>query len=209
MGAHTSIQGGVNAAIPLAEKLGFTAMQIFTKNNNRWSAPPLKEEEAAAFREGIAKSGIRFVMAHDSYLINLGAPSDEAFQKSVDAMVDELERCEMLGIPQLNFHPGAHLGEGEEFGIRRIAQALDIIHTPGTPWFDLIEQVDCPILLITGEPELGALVTPDFAKELAGRWRQGQIVHIDGVGHSIRRGQPARYAQAVCEFLAVYHTPRA
>ncbi len=88
-------------------------------------------------------------------------------------------------------------------------QALDIIHTPGTPWFDLIEQVDCPILLITGEPELGALVTPDFAKELAGRWRQGQIVHIDGVGHSIRRGQPARYAQAVCEFLAAYHTPRA
>lgn len=128
LGAHTSIQGGVNAAIPLAENLGFTAMQIFTKNNNRWVAPPLKPEDAEVFKSGISKSSIKFVMAHDSYLINLGAPADEMFNKSVDAMVDELERCEMLGIPQLNFHPGAHLGEGEDFGVKRIASALNIIH---------------------------------------------------------------------------------
>lgn len=141
LGAHTSIQGGVTASIPLAEKLGFSAMQIFTKNNNRWSAPPLKEEEAAKFKEEITKTAIKFVMAHDSYLINLGAPSDEMFNKSVDAMVDELQRCEMLGIPQLNFHPGAHLGEGEEFGIKRIASALDIIHdrTPGFKVKSMIE----------------------------------------------------------------------
>ena len=141
LGAHTSIQGGVNAAIPLAENLGFTAMQIFTKNNNRWSAPPLKPEDAEAFKVGIAKSSIKFVMAHDSYLINLGAPADEMFNKSVDAMVDELERCEMLGIPQLNFHPGAHLGEGEDFGVKRIAQALNIIHdrTPGFKVKSMIE----------------------------------------------------------------------
>jgi len=141
LGAHTSIQGGVNAAIPLAENLGFTAMQILTKNNKRWSAPPLKPEDAEAFKVGIAKSSIKFVMAHDSYLINLGAPADEMFNKSVDAMVDELERCEMLGIPQLNFHPGAHLGEGEEFGVKRIASALNIIHdrTPGFKVKSMIE----------------------------------------------------------------------
>jgi len=141
LGAHTSIQGGVNAAIPLAENLGFTAMQIFTKNNNRGSAPPAKPEDAEAFKVGIAKSSIKFVMAHDSYLINLGAPADEMFNKSVDAMVDELERCEMLGIPQLNFHPGAHLGEGEDFGVKRIAQALNIIHdrTPGFKVKSMIE----------------------------------------------------------------------
>ncbi len=141
LGAHTSIQGGVSASIPLAEKLGFSAMQIFTKNNNRWSAPPLKEEEAEKFKAELSKTGIKFVMAHDSYLINLGAPSDEMFNKSVDAMVDELERCEMLGIPQLNFHPGAHLGEGEDFGVSRIAQALNIIHdrTPGFKVKSMIE----------------------------------------------------------------------
>jgi deoxyribonuclease-4 len=141
LGAHTSIQGGVTASIPLAEKLGFSAMQIFTKNNNRWFAPPLKEEDAVKFREELTKTGIKFVMAHDSYLINLGAPSDEMFNKSVDAMVDELQRCEMLGIPQLNFHPGAHLGEGEDFGVRRIASALDIIHdrTPGFKVKSMIE----------------------------------------------------------------------
>lgn len=82
------------------------------------------------------------------------------------------------------------------------AQALEIIRTPGTAWFDLIEQVECPILLITGDPALGALVTPEFAEELAGRWRDGRVAHIPGVGHSIRRGRPDAYAQAVREFVA-------
>lgn len=81
-------------------------------------------------------------------------------------------------------------------------QALDIIRTPGTPWFDLIEKVECPILLVTGDPALGALVTPEFAEGLAKRWQNGRVAHISGVGHSIRRGEPARYAAAVNNFIA-------
>lgn len=80
--------------------------------------------------------------------------------------------------------------------------ALEIIHTPGTLWFDLIEQVACPILLITGDPALGALLTPEFAAGLAARWRNGSVAHIGGVGHAIRRSSPEAYIAAVREFLA-------
>lgn len=199
LGAHTSIQGGVNAAIPLAENLGFTAMQIFTKNNNRWSAPPLKPEDAEAFKAGIAKSNIKFVMAHDSYLINLGAPADEMFNKSVDAMVDELERCEMLGIPQLNFHPGAHLGEGEDFGVKRIAQALNIIHdrTPGFKVKSMIE-------LTAGQ---GTAIGYKFehARDIIALVKEQErmsvcidTAHIFAAGYDIK--DPANYEGVIAEF---------
>jgi len=199
LGAHTSIQGGVNAAIPLAENLGFTAMQIFTKNNNRWSAPPLKLEDAEAFKAGIAKSSIKFVMAHDSYLINLGAPADEMFNKSVDAMVDELERCEMLGIPQLNFHPGAHLGEGEDFGVKRIAQALNIIHdrTPGFKVKSMIE-------LTAGQ---GTAIGYKFehARDIIALVKEQErmsvcidTAHIFAAGYDIK--DPANYEGVIAEF---------
>lgn len=199
LGAHTSIQGGVNAAIPLAENLGFTAMQIFTKNNNRWSAPPLKPEDAEAFKAGIEKSSIKFVMAHDSYLINLGAPGDEMFNKSVDAMVDELERCEMLGIPQLNFHPGAHLGEGEDFGVKRIAQALNIIHdrTPGFKVKSMIE-------LTAGQ---GTAIGYKFehARDIIALVKEQErmsvcidTAHIFAAGYDIK--DPANYEGVIAEF---------
>lgn len=81
--------------------------------------------------------------------------------------------------------------------------ALEIIHTPGTAWYDLIEQVVCPILLVTGDPALGALVTPEFAAGLAARWRNGRVAHVDGVGHAIRRARPDAYIAAVREFLNV------
>lgn len=202
LGAHTSIQGGVNAAIPLAQKLGFTAMQIFTKNNNRWSAPPLKEEEATSFREGIVASGIKFVMAHDSYLINLGSPDDEIFNKSVNAMTDELERCEMLGIPQLNFHPGAHLGEGEAFGIKRIASALDIIHerTPGFKVKSMIE-------LTAGQ---GSALGYRFehARDIIATVKHPERVtvcidtaHIFAAGYDIK--DPVKYQEVIAEFDCV------
>lgn len=199
LGAHTSIQGGVNAAIPLAENLGFTAMQIFTKNNNRWVAPTLKPEDAEAFKSGIAKSSIKFVMAHDSYLINLGAPADEMFNKSVDAMVDELERCEMLGIPQLNFHPGAHLGEGEDFGVKRIASALDIIHdrTPGFKVKSMIE-------LTAGQ---GTAIGYKFehARDIIALVKEQDrmsvcidTAHIFAAGYDIK--DPANYEAVIAEF---------
>jgi deoxyribonuclease-4 len=133
LGAHTSISGGVSNAVDLAEKLNFTAMQIFTKNNNRWFAKPLDEKEIGTYISKLNTSHIKIVVAHDSYLINLCAKDLDMLNKSRESFIDELQRCEQLGIPHLNFHPGAHLGQGEEDGIKLIAESLNIAHlkTPG------------------------------------------------------------------------------
>lgn len=128
LGAHTSTQGGVSKAIELADKLGFTAIQIFTKNNNRWDAKPLEEKEILSFKEKLGKSKIKFVVAHDSYLINLCAKDDAILKKSRYAFHDELIRCEQLGISHLNFHPGAHGGAGDDHGIKLIAESLNEVH---------------------------------------------------------------------------------
>jgi len=118
LGAHTSINGGVQTAIKRAEKLKFTAIQIFTKNNNRWEARPLDIVDINDFKNRLKASNIKFVVTHDSYLINLCSNEPKLLEKSRNAFIDELRRCEQLGIPQLNFHPGAHMGEGEEKGIK-------------------------------------------------------------------------------------------
>ena len=133
LGAHTSIAGGVSVAVELAEKHQFTAMQIFTKNNNQWAARPLDEKEIERYKTLLASSGIKSVIAHDSYLINLCATDQAMLAKSRAAFEDELLRCELLGIPHLNFHPGAHCGLGEEEGIRIIAESINMVHakTPG------------------------------------------------------------------------------
>jgi deoxyribonuclease-4 len=141
LGAHTSINGGVSTAVDLAEKLGFTAMQIFTKNNNRWYAKELSENEIEKFRMRLESSKIKFVVAHDSYLINLCSKELEMLNKSRDSFLDELKRCELLGIHHLNFHPGAHLGLGEDEGIKIIAESLNVAHskTPGYKVTSMIE----------------------------------------------------------------------
>jgi deoxyribonuclease-4 len=128
LGAHTFITGGIENSVVLADKLKFTAVQIFTKNNNQWKGQPITEETARLFKENLAKTKITHIVAHDSYLINLGAKSEELLEKSREAFVDELARCEALGIPYLNFHPGAHNGMGEEEGIKVIAESLNIAH---------------------------------------------------------------------------------
>jgi len=128
LGAHTSISGGVDASVDLASKLGFTAMQIFTKNNNRWFSNPLKDKEITNFTKKLAESEIKFVVSHDCYLINLCAVKEEILLKSREAFQDELTRCEILGIPYLNFHPGSHGGAGEDEGIKLIAESINIVH---------------------------------------------------------------------------------
>lgn len=128
LGAHTSIAGGVASAVDLAQSLSFTAMQIFAKNNNRWSARPYTKEEIKNFREKLSLSGIKFTVVHDSYLINLCAANKEFLEKSRIAFLDELTRSEQLGIPYLNFHPGAHGGAGEKDGIKLIAESINIVH---------------------------------------------------------------------------------
>lgn len=128
LGAHMSIAGGVSNALSAGESVGCEAIQIFTKSSRQWAAAPLDEEEVKTFKRMHKESAIHTVVAHDSYLLNLGAPDAALRKKSIEAFADEMERCEALGIPLLIAHPGAHTGQGEKAGLRTIARALDAIH---------------------------------------------------------------------------------
>lgn len=132
-GAHMSVAGGLEKAFPRALAVGATAVQVFTKNANRWSAPPPTATEIAAFRSAWQQSGIGPVMAHDAYLINLAASDEANWARSKAAMREELQRCALLGIPWLIAHPGAHVGAGVEAGIARIRTALSEIFADSDP----------------------------------------------------------------------------
>ena len=123
-----SVSGGIHRAVDRATSIGCTALQVFTKNNNQWNGKPLQDEEIANYKRKITDSRIAPVVAHDSYLINLCAVNPVILVKSREALIDELTRCEQLGIQLLNFHPGAHGGAGEEEGIKRVIESLDIVH---------------------------------------------------------------------------------
>lgn len=128
VGAHVSASGGVFNAPLNAMKIGAKAFALFTKNQKQWAAKPLDEETIALFKENLVKSGIlpKHILPHDSYLINLGHPEEEKRQKSLDAFIDELERCSQLGLDRLNFHPGSHLKQiSEEECIDRIAMSMN------------------------------------------------------------------------------------
>jgi deoxyribonuclease-4 len=130
-----SIAGGFDRAVRAAHALGFQTVQLFTKNNNQWKAAPLTDLHRAAFRAALAETGIVDPVAHNSYLINLASPDDALWNKSVDAMTVEVERCAALGIGDLVAHPGAHLGQGEDAGLSRVVAGINEVHrrTRGTP----------------------------------------------------------------------------
>lgn len=111
IGAHVSAAGGVENAPLNAAKIGATAFALFTKNQRRWEAKPLTAKNIAAFKDNCDRLGFtpEQILPHDSYLINLGHPEREALEKSRHAFLDEIRRCEQLGLKYLNFHPGSHL----------------------------------------------------------------------------------------------------
>jgi deoxyribonuclease IV len=119
-----SIAGGVGNALLEGKRAGCDIVQIFTKSSRQWASQPLVKDEIARFFENQKTTGITTVIAHDSYLLNLGSPDAALRKKSVCAFIDELERCETLGIRFLIAHPGAHTGAGEEQGLKTIARSL-------------------------------------------------------------------------------------
>lgn len=133
LGTHISVAGGLHTAFERASRIGCTTMQIFVKNANMWKARPASAADISRFRDAAAASPVSPVIAHAAYLINLCAAKPEVLDKSIGAFEDELRRCEELGIHALVVHPGAHVGAGEEDGMRRIAESLNEIHrrTPG------------------------------------------------------------------------------
>jgi deoxyribonuclease-4 len=128
LGAHTSIAGGVDKAVERAARIGCTTFQLFTKNSNQWYAKPLNEQVIQNYKRLIKLKNLKPVIAHDSYLINLCAKDKSILKKSREAFIDELNRCELLGIDYLNFHPGSHMGMGELDGIKLIAESINIAH---------------------------------------------------------------------------------
>jgi deoxyribonuclease-4 len=128
VGAHMSIAGGLHTAVERAVRAGCTALQMFVKNNNQWQGKPLTDADVATYQSALSNANLGPVVVHDTYLINLCAVDPVTLERSRAALQDELERCERLGIPYLNLHPGSHMGAGEEAGIERIAESLDIVH---------------------------------------------------------------------------------
>ena len=129
IGAHVSTAGGVRNAPANAHNIGATAYALFTKNAQRWVSKPLELSEIDAFKAANAEHGYTpdQILPHDSYLINLGHPEPEKLQKSRDAFLDEMQRCEQLGLSMLNFHPGSHLRKiPEEQCISLIAESINL-----------------------------------------------------------------------------------
>jgi deoxyribonuclease-4 len=132
LGAHMSIAGGVHLAVDRARSIGCTALQVFTKNSNQWKCKPLSVEDIESYKTKIADARIAPVVAHDSYLINLSAVDPDLLKKSRSMLVEEIRRCAQLGIPLLNFHPGAHGGAGADDGIKRVIESLNLAHEATT-----------------------------------------------------------------------------
>ncbi len=129
IGAHVSVSGGVEMAPVNALGIGADAFALFTKNQRQWVAKPLSVESITLFKENCEKGGfdIRYILPHDSYLINLGHPDREGMEKSRAAFLDEMRRCELLGLKMLNFHPGSHLNKiSIEKCLDRIAESVNM-----------------------------------------------------------------------------------
>ena len=110
-----SIAGGVHTAVERGMSIGCTTMQMFVKNNNQWRGKKFTKEDIATYKQLLQQSSIGPVVVHDTYLINLCAMDKQILKKSRLALKDELDRCEMLEVEYLNFHPGSHVGAGEHF----------------------------------------------------------------------------------------------
>lgn len=130
IGAHVSAGGGVENAPLNAQKIGAKAFAIFTKNQKQWKSAPLAESSIIKFKENCRIHGFQpeYILPHDGYLINPGSPDPEMLAKSREALLDEMQRCEQLGLAMLNFHPGAHLNKvSEEDCMNTIAESINLI----------------------------------------------------------------------------------
>jgi deoxyribonuclease-4 len=132
IGAHTSAAGGSQNALYEGREIGATTIQLFTSNQKQWNGRKIAPEEVSLWEKALEETGITHVMSHDSYLINLGSPVVESLEKSRRAFRGEIERCHLLKIPYLNFHPGAATGGSVEQCLETIVESLigfeDLIH---------------------------------------------------------------------------------
>lgn len=197
LGAHVSVAGGLDKAFARAIESGCTAMQIFTKNANRWQGKPISEVEAATFRKAWQESGIGPVVAHDAYLINLASPQNDVWTKSKNALRDELCRCAQLGVTDLVMHPGAHMGTGPAIGLERIRAALrEVFHETPQQVRLLLENTAGQGSYLGGDFAHLATLMEDFDKQRCGICFDTCHAHAAGNNLSTAEG----YAQTMAEF---------
>ncbi len=127
LGCHLSISDGLDKAIDKAEALEINALQIFSHSARSWRMSPLDYNKARRFIEKRKNIRIEYVVIHTGYLINLASPKEALYKLSIQALKEEIKRAGELGIPHVNTHIGAHVGAGEEYGLKRVAQALNRI----------------------------------------------------------------------------------
>jgi deoxyribonuclease-4 len=142
LGAHMSIANGMHMAFQRGAQIGCATIQVFVKNNTQWIGTPLTPEDIRLFKKEQERTAINPVVAHAAYLINLCARDPHTLKRSRRALIDELQRCEALGITALIFHPGAHLGAGVEDGIKRIAESITLVHER-TPDVHVLTTLEC------------------------------------------------------------------
>lgn len=141
LGAHMSIAGGLHNAPDRGVKAGCGVIQLFTQNSNQWRGKAISDPDVALFKEKWTESGLHEVISHDIYLINLASAPGEVRNKSLAGFQEEMERCARLGIGKIVMHPGAHNGDGEETGLKRIVEAFDHLfeNTPAYTGMILLE----------------------------------------------------------------------
>ena len=196
-GAHMSIAGGVDQAFDRAEQTGCEAMQIFTKNNNQWKARALVAKEIDRFHQRQAETGIGPVVTHASYLLNLGSPQDDLWEKSIAALMVELERCEVLRIPYLVLHPGAHMQQGTEAGVARVSAALDKVHAALPDY-----QVKVALELTAGQGTTLGSTFEELARIRAGCQQSERLVICLDTCHALAAGNDFRTETGYQEMLA-------
>lgn len=129
LGAHVNTTGGIENAPLNANAIGAKAFALFTRNQRQWKSSPLTQKSISLFKQRCEEYGYeaKHILPHDSYLINLGHPEPEALQKSRDAFLDEVQRCEQLGLDRVNFHPGSHLNAiSVDDCLARIAESINL-----------------------------------------------------------------------------------
>jgi deoxyribonuclease-4 len=203
LGAHESVAGGLAKAFDHIASVGGESLQIFTRNQRQWQAPPLAQEEIRQFRDSWERAGNMPVASHASYLINLGSGEPELGEKSVAAFAGELGRCDLLGISWVVIHPGSHGGEGVEAGLANIVRHLDRV-------FDRAGKKSTVKVLLETTAGQGTGLGSRF-EELAWIIEQSKFrdrlgvcldtCHIFGAGYDFRT--PDGYDRTFSEFEAV------
>jgi deoxyribonuclease-4 len=191
LGAHMSIAGGYYKAVDAAAAYGMDVVQLFTKNNNQWAAKPITQDDCKLFADSLSRTHVMRPLSHASYLINLASPKDDLWEKSIDSMVMEWQRAEMLQLDGVVLHPGACVESTPEQGLQRIITAIQIIYertAPRRSWLLLENTAGQGSTLGWSMEQLGLLLNATGEKMMVGICLDTCHAHAAGYDFSDESG---------------------